>query len=296
MLGEGTLYPPAFVNLAGLAARRGDGTAAEELVDLALAAREAHPEVLRCALRLAHGAEAEGLARSARVGALARALLERVPDDAGAVLALAQSMAHAGETRSAIASFARVESLAPRTAIAAQAQRARFALAEPMAWLEVDSVLRAASHERTALDALSARARRLAAEHPVWPAWLALGSVERQRGAFAAAREALTTAVEAADGAADAHRELARTSIALGDAAGALRHAERAIALGGESPRVAGDAGRGALRRRGGAARGTRCSRGRSGARAGRRGSTRPGRRAARDAPAAEGVRALARC
>ncbi|MGO8998817.1 MAG: hypothetical protein ACLQVI_36295 [Polyangiaceae bacterium] len=264
VLARDATYPPAFVSLAGLASRQGDALAAEALVDLALsscgeraatgadasrrpatsdsASREPHPEVLRCALRLAHAAESQGLARAARVGALARALLKRAPDDAGAMLALAQSMSSTGDTRGAIASFARVESLAPRTPIAAEAQRARFAAAEPLAWLEVDSLLRATqdSITPTALDALSSRARRLAAEHPVWPAWLALGMVERRRGAFVSARESLSTALEAAEGCADVHRELARTLVALQDAAGALRHAERAVALGGESPRALG--------------------------------------------------------
>jgi tetratricopeptide (TPR) repeat protein len=245
VLSRDPAYPPAFVSLAGLASRRGDALAAEALVDLALSAREAHPEVLRCALRLAHAAEIQSVARAARVGTLARALLARVPDDAGAMLALAQSMASSsdpGEARAAIATFARVESIAPRTPIAAEAQRARFAAAEPLAWLEVDSLLRAVQERSApnALDALSTRARRLAAEHPGWPAWLALGMVERRRGAYVSAREALGSALEAAEGCADVHRELARTHVALGDSAAAVRHAERAIALGGESPRALG--------------------------------------------------------
>jgi tetratricopeptide (TPR) repeat protein len=246
------------VSLAGLASRRGDSVAAEALVDLALAsctdrsasggtspARDPHPEVLRCALRLAHAAETQGIARAARVGALARALLARAPEDAGAVLALAQSMSSTGDTRAAIATFARVESLAPRTPLAAEAQRARFATAEPLAWLEVDSVLRAAREPGapSTLDALSARARRLATEHPTWPALLALGMVERRRGALASAREALTAGLEAADGAADIHRELARTLVALHEPVAALRHAERAIAIGGESPIALGALG-----------------------------------------------------
>jgi tetratricopeptide (TPR) repeat protein len=242
VLSRAAAYPPAFVSLAGLASRRGDAVAAEALVDLALAAREPHPEVLRCALRLAHAAESQGVARAARVGALARALLVRTPEDAGAVLALAQSLASTGDTRGAIASFARAESLAPRTPLAAEAQRSRFATAEPLAWMEVDSVLRA-SQERaaeTTLDALSSRARRLAAEHPVWPAWLALGIVERRRGAFLSSREALTSALEAAEGCADVHRELAHTLVALRDPSAALRHAERAVTLGGETPRALG--------------------------------------------------------
>lgn len=242
VLARDAVHPAAFVNLAGLASRRGDAVAAEALVDAALAARDAHPDVLRCALRLAHAAETEGMARAARIAALAKALLARVPEDAGAMLALAQSMAATGDGRGAIATFARVESMAPRTPAAAEAQRARFAAAEPVAWLEVDALLRAAQDPLGAhsLDALSARARRITAEHPVWPAWLAFGMVERRRGAFASARDALASALEAGEGAADAHRELARTLVALGDAEGALRHAERAVAIGGEGPKNLG--------------------------------------------------------
>jgi tetratricopeptide (TPR) repeat protein len=255
VLARDAAYPPAFVSLAGLASRRGDALAAEALVDLALSScvgraalgagspsREPQAEVLRCALRLAHAAESQSLARASRIEALSRALLALAPDDAGALLALALSLASTGDVRGAIASFARVESLAPRTPIAAEAQRARFATAEPLASLEVDSLLRAAQETGTAsaLEALSTRARRLAAEHPVWPAWLALGMVERRRGAFGSARDALSTALEAAEGCADVHRELARTLVALADPTGALHHAERAIALGGESPRALG--------------------------------------------------------
>jgi tetratricopeptide (TPR) repeat protein len=209
---------------------------------MALAGRDVHPEVLRSALRLAHGAEAQSVARAARVASLARALLARVPEDAGAALALAQSLAQTGETREAIAGYARVESMAPRSPAAAEAQRSRFALAEPLAWQEVESVLRGATRDKAAgsLDALSVRARRLAAEHPVWPAWLAVGVVERRRGAFAAAREALTTGLDAGEGAPEVHRELARACAALGDASGALRHAEQALTLGGESPAALG--------------------------------------------------------
>jgi tetratricopeptide (TPR) repeat protein len=238
------LYPAAFVHLAGLVASRQDPVAAEALVDQALASKDAHPEVLRCALRLAHGAEAAGVARAARIASLSRALLAKVPEDAGAMLALGQSQLQSGEGREASASFARVEAMAPRSPAAAEAQRSRFAAAEPVALLEVEATLRAARDPKTtagALDALSARARRLVAEHPVWPAWLALARVERRRGALAAGREALNTALQAspaADGAPDVHCELAHALAALGDGAASLRHAERAMALtggGGES-------------------------------------------------------------
>jgi tetratricopeptide (TPR) repeat protein len=108
-----------------------------------------------------------------------------------------------------------------------------------MASVEVDSLLRAAHAPAPAntLDGLSARARRLAAEHPVWPAWLALGIVERRRGSLASARDALSSALDVGGGSAEVHRELARVLVGLSDAPAALLHAERAVALGGESPR-----------------------------------------------------------
>jgi tetratricopeptide (TPR) repeat protein len=240
VLARDATHPAAFLNLAGLSAKRSDPLTAHALVDRALGARDAHPEVLRCALRLAHAAESEGLARAARIEALARALLAVAPEDAGALLALGQSMVATGDERGAIASFARVEAIAPRTAAAAEAQRSRLAVAEPLAWMEVESVLRAAREpaSASALESLAARARRLATEHAAWPAWLALGAVERRRGMLEAARLALRTALEAAEGAADVHRELARVLVALGEGDGALRHAERAVSLGGESPRA----------------------------------------------------------
>jgi tetratricopeptide (TPR) repeat protein len=243
VLARQPLFPPAYAALAQLAAKRGDAVTAQMLVDLALAGTNAHVEVLRCALRLAFSAEPEGVARASRVATLARALLAITPGDAGALIALAQSLAQTGDTREAIATYARVESMAKGTPIAADAQRSRFALAEPMASQEVESVMRAVAEEAPgspALGPLSMRARRIATEHTTWTTWLALGVVERRRGAWASAREALVTALVASEGCAAAHVELARTYVALGDAASATRHAERAIALEGEAPRALG--------------------------------------------------------
>ena len=140
------------------------------------------------------------------------------------------------ETHAAIEAFARVESLAPRAAIAAEAQRVRFALAQPMAALEVEAVQRAArASEGATLDALAVRARRLAQEHATWPAWVALGAVERRRGALASARDALVAALGASAGCGAAHRELARTYVAMNDATSAMEHATRAVVLEGET-------------------------------------------------------------
>ena len=246
VLARDPLYPAAYSSLASLASKRGDAVLAQTLVDQALAGTHAHPEVLRCALRLGFAAEPEGVARASRIATLARALLTRTPDDAGAVLALAQSLAQTGDVREAIASYARVESMAPKTQIAAEAQRARFALAEPLVSQEVDSLRRAAAApgtEARALDALSVRARRLAMEHATWIAWHAFGLVERRRGAWASAREALVSALAASEGCSVAHVDLARTYVMLGDAEAAVRHAERAIAIEGESARALGALG-----------------------------------------------------
>jgi len=204
VLSREPLYPSAYTSLASLASKRGDAMMAQMLVDQALAGK---------------------------------------PEDAGAVLALAQSLAQTGDAREAIASYARVESMAPRTQIAAEAQRARFALKEPMASQEVDSLIRAATAAGTdarALDALSVRARRLAMEHATWVAWHAFGLVERRRGAWASAREALVSALAASEGCSVVHVDLARTYVKLGDAEAAVRHAERAVAIEGETPRVLG--------------------------------------------------------
>jgi tetratricopeptide (TPR) repeat protein len=236
------LHPVAFAHLAALAMRRADATGAQTLVDLALAGPSAHVDVLRCALRVAHAMEPQGVAREARVATLARSLLTREPEDAGAAMALAYALARTGETSEAARAFARVEALAVHTPLAAEAQRARFALGEPLAAQEIDAVLRAAvaPSSAAALDALSVRARRLAAEHPVWPAWVAFGIVERRRGALASAREALSAALAACDGCSAAHRELARVDAAAADEHGAMAHAERAVALEGETPAALG--------------------------------------------------------
>jgi tetratricopeptide (TPR) repeat protein len=236
VLAREPLHTAAFAHLSAMFLRRGDTTGAGSLVDMALAAPRAHVEILRCALRLVHAAEPEGVARGTRVATLARALLRQTPDDAGAAIALGQALAQVGETKKAIGAFTLVESLARGTALAAEAQRARFTLAEPLAALEIDAAFRASAHaSATALDAIAVRARRLAAEHPVWPAWIALGVIERRRGLLGSAREALVAALASCDGCAAAHRELARVYAGLRDAKSAMGHAEKGIALEGES-------------------------------------------------------------
>jgi predicted Zn-dependent protease len=73
--------------------------------------------------------------------------------------------------------------------------------------------------------------------HGLWAAWVAAAVAERRMGRLAAARAALDAALDLAPGATAAHLELAEVLLALDDAGGAVGHAERVIALEGESPR-----------------------------------------------------------
>src|SRR6185436_1575793 len=138
--------------------------------------RSPHPEVLRRAIHLALTAEAEGLPRAARVAALARTLMTRVPGEAWAALVLGRALLQMGEKEDALAAFRRVERTAEETTLGAEAQRARFALEKPDASVELDSVLRAAHYRRVEdLATIAERAQRLADEHEVWVPHYALG-------------------------------------------------------------------------------------------------------------------------
>jgi tetratricopeptide (TPR) repeat protein len=233
------VHPAAFTNLAALALRDGDHVTGQTLVDAALASSRAHPDVLRRAIQLALATEAEGLARASRVARLCGRLLEMVPDDPWASLALARSQAVLGEVAAARVRLAGIEQSVPKSAPAAEAQTARLAIDEPAVHQEVQRVLKAAQTATPAeLEGVAARARRVATLHASWPAWVAAAVAERRRGRWVAARGALEVALEMAPGAAVAHVELAEVLLELDDAAGALEHAEQASALEGESPRV----------------------------------------------------------
>lgn len=223
---------PAFMNLASLAVQREDGTAATSLVDQALAARSVHPEVLRRAIALAITAESEGVARAARIAALARKLLERVHGDAWGALMLGRALAQLGEQKEAILQLNHVEKRAAGSALAAEAARARFALEEPQAAMELDAVMRAVF--QVPLDDLPwivARAKRLADHYDLWLPHFALGVAARRRKAFALARKSFEAACARAPGFAPLQAELAGTCRALGDLPAALAHAQRAVAL-----------------------------------------------------------------
>ena len=233
----------AFANLSGVAMKQKDTATSQVLVDhaLSLSATHAHPDVLRRAIHLALVSEAEGLPRSARVARLARALVDVAPDDAWGAFALAKALAQLGDTSEARAQLTRVEQRAPATAVSAEAQRARFALDETDANRAIEASLRAALHSPTTeLDEVAARARRQAREHGGWMAWLAAAVAERRQGRWASARAAANAAIVAAPGCATAHAELVTISLGMADPRSALRHAERALALEGETPRTLG--------------------------------------------------------
>jgi tetratricopeptide (TPR) repeat protein len=233
------VHPQAFGSLASLALRASDTAAAQVLVDAALAALSAHPDVLRRAVQLALATEGEGIARASRVARLCARLLEMAPGDPWASLALARSFVTLGDVPSARVRLAGVDHVAPCSAAAAEAQVIRLSIDDPSAELEVRSVLRAAqSADSEHLADVAARARRLATLHSAWPGWLAAAVAERRRQRWAAARGALSVALELAPGATAAHLEMAGVLLALDDAAGAVEHAERALALEGDGPRA----------------------------------------------------------
>ena len=239
VLAHNSVYPSAFVNLAGMAAERKDLALAQTLVDEALRAPHARPEVLRRAIQLAVATEADGVPRAARVAKLARVLVERVPGDAWGFLVLAQARVRLGEKADALSGFARVTELAPDTALAAEAQRERLACAVPNASLEIEAVLRAAETAPIAsLEGISARGRSLAGQHGVWTAEFARGVAEKRLGRPVGARRAFEESLKLAAGATPSHLELVELCLALGDGTAALAHAERVAVLEGKTPRA----------------------------------------------------------
>jgi tetratricopeptide (TPR) repeat protein len=239
VLDDRPLYPPAFTNLASLVMERRDALAAARLVDEALTRGPAHPDVLKRAIQLSLAAEPEGIARAARVGKLAHALVDRVPNDPWASLVLARSLAQTGDKLAAARRLAHVEELAPESAIAAEAQRARLALEEPQASLEIDAVLRAAYKAPPEdLDAISLRARKLALSHSAWPAYFAVGIAERRLERWRAARDAFGEALRLSPGCTSAHMEVVGAHVALDAPEAALEHARHACKLDGDTART----------------------------------------------------------
>ena len=239
VLDDRPLYPPAFTNLASLVMERQDALAAARLVDDALSRCPAHPDVLKRAIQLSLAAEPEGIARAARVGKLAHALVERVPNDAWATLVLARALAQTGDKLAAVRRLGHVEELAPASSLAAEAQRARFALEDPQASLEIDAVLRAAYQAPAEdLDTIASRARKLAVTHTAWAAHFAVGIAERRLERWDAARDAFGEAIRVSPGCTPAHMEVVAAHVALEDPISALEHARRACELDGDTART----------------------------------------------------------
>jgi len=234
-------FPPAFANVADLALKDADPLAAQRLVDAALAARSAHPEVLRRAIFLALAAESEGLPRAARVAELARGLLARIPNDAWGAMMLGRSLAQLGEREEAIARLKSVETSARDGTLGAEAQRMRFSLEDPASALELEAVVRAALGATLAdVPVIAARARRLAEQHAVWLAPYALGIAERRLGNWPGARRAFEAALVHSPGACPVRLELTGACIVLEDPQTAVTHAARARELEGDTPRGLG--------------------------------------------------------
>ena len=232
-------FLPAYVNLGALAAQRIDSVLMQKLVDHALAAHHAHPEMMRRAIQLALLGEPEGVARTTRISTLAQSILDRLPDDAPARVVLARSLAELGEREVALEHLARVERMAAGTPAAAEAQRGRLVLREPAAAHVIDAQLAQAQSAPVAVLAdVAARARRLSMQHGSWVAAVAEGIAERRNGNSGSAREAFMRAIEYAPGCLVARAELALVLLALGDARAAKEHAEILRKVEGDTPRT----------------------------------------------------------
>jgi tetratricopeptide (TPR) repeat protein len=232
-----SVHPAAYGSLAALALRIGDTAGAQSLVDAALASHAAHPDVLRRAIQLALATEGEGIARASRVARLCTRLLDTVPGDPLASLALARSLIALGDLPAARTRLADVDRVAPSSAAAADSQVMRLAIDDPDAEFEIRSVLRAAyGAAPQSLPDVAARARRLATVHGAWTGWLAAAVADRRQERWAAARGALEVALELAPGATAVHQEMATVLMGLEDAPAAIEHAERVLALEGDGP------------------------------------------------------------
>jgi tetratricopeptide (TPR) repeat protein len=233
------LSPGAFGPVAAFAIRSHDTTLAQSLIDVALAATGAHPDVSRSAIQLLLESEAEGLARAARLAKLCQNALERNANDAWVLLVSARALLTLGQRSEARARLEAVERMAPKSGPAAEAQIARLSIDNPGASLELESVTRAAlGAPLESLAEIASRARRLAAEHGVWRGWLAAAVAEGRRNRWNEARANLEIALEIAPGAGAAHLEMARVLLALGRGEEARGHVESAISSEGPSPQA----------------------------------------------------------
>jgi tetratricopeptide (TPR) repeat protein len=231
------VHPGAFGRAAALALRGRDTANAQWLIDAVLASPHASVDVLRGAVHLAFGTEAEGIARASRLRRLAERWLEGAPNDPAGLLVLARSLLVLGEPGGARARLDAIERCAPQSPAAAEALALRLGIDAPEVEAEVQSVLRAANAAAPdRLAAVAARARGLATAHGSWPAWLAAALAERRIAHWRGARRALEAALEIAPGAPRLHFELAGVLLELEDAPGAVIRALAAVRLDGPSP------------------------------------------------------------
>jgi tetratricopeptide (TPR) repeat protein len=232
------VHPAAFGNLAAVALRARDGATGQALVDAALASTRAHPDVLRRSVQLALATEGEGIARASRVARLCTRLLEIMPSDPWAILALAKSLVTLGDVDTARVHLAEIERIAPGSAPAAEAMLLKLAVDDAAGELELQSVLRGAHLAvPDELADVAARARRLATLYGSWLGWLAAAVAERRRGRIVAARGALDVALEIAPGAPVLHAEMTEILLTQDDAPAAVEHAQSVISLEGETAR-----------------------------------------------------------
>lgn len=245
-------FPPALMTLLGIATRDADRALVEKLACEAAACPDLPAEVARRVLRLLTNVAGDAqkspeslensLAEHERAECMVRLASRIVAEgtDAWAELTLARAKVGLGDLVAARGHLANVESLAPASALAAEACRTRFAIEQPGVARELEDVVRAVFSPDDAADlaALTARAKTLAVANDIWTAHFALGMAERRRERWQEARAALEAAVERSPGATPAHLELVAVHVALGSAQKALEHADRACALEGETAKT----------------------------------------------------------
>jgi Tfp pilus assembly protein PilF len=96
-LARDPVHPAPFTSLGALALRSKDSETAQLLVDAALSSPVTSAEVLRRSIHLALATEGEGIARASRVARLCLRVLDLVPGDPWASLALARSQMVLGD-------------------------------------------------------------------------------------------------------------------------------------------------------------------------------------------------------
>ncbi len=239
VLARWPFFPSAWKNLAQIALREEDVITSQSLVDSALAARGLHPDVLRQAIELSLRAEPPGLARAARVLALARSLVAIAPQDPFASLVLSRALSEMGDKDGAVQALVRIEDLAKGSPLASEAQRGRFQLEDKQSADEVEAILRAAgSASESDLSSLASRARRLSEASPTWVSAFALGVVHRKQEQWARAEEALNEALRRSPGCPPVLVELVSVCVGLREGERAIEHATHAIKLAGENAKT----------------------------------------------------------